>query len=61
MELLVQRSDQAHAAKREEHTRRGLPRVREWVRPLPEQMIRPGDELLVDMAALTAQADRREG
>lgn len=53
VELLVQRSNTAHAANREEHIRRGLPRVREWVRPLPEQMIRDGDELLVDMAALT--------
>lgn len=55
VELLVQRSNAAHAANREEHMRRGLPRVREWVRPLPEKMVRDGDELLVDMVALTAR------
>lgn len=61
MDLLVQRGEQAHADNREEHQRRGLPPVREWVRPLAQQMIRPGDELLVDMVALTAQTARMEG
>ncbi|MDQ2849329.1 MAG: hypothetical protein M3Y49_01125 [Actinomycetota bacterium] len=61
MQLPVRRSDDAHSANREEHVRRGMPRVTEWLWPLPESMTRASDELLVDMAALTTATDRMRG
>lgn len=58
MTLLVQRANEDAARADAARATAGLPPLPAWGRPLPEMMIRDGDDLLVDMAAIHGENAR---
>lgn len=58
MDLLVRRAKDEHARASAARAAAGLPQLADWLRPLPDMMIRDGDERLVNMAAINAENKR---